>query len=145
MKRVALVLMLAALASPAAAATLTVRGTAPVNDNLGTCSAPQLGTRSGATVMHFEWSGAVNGEDSVSTAAGVQVTFSRNGIPAGTYNIRGWASDGGGAGCDTTIVRRFGGPPWKPTLGTIYQDLPDALADALLEQVDEVNRGWLYR
>jgi hypothetical protein len=96
------------------AATFVVRATAPINDNVGTCAAPLLGPRSGVTVMHFEWTGPISGEDSVSTTAGTQVTFQKNGFPAGLYSIRAWASDLGGAGCDTTISKRFGGPPGKP-------------------------------
>lgn len=96
-------------------ALLVVRGTAPPNDNSGSCTAPILAPRIGTTVMHFAWSGPVAGEDSVSTSAGTLITFTRN-VPAGTYLIRAWASDGGGAGCDTSIVRHFGGPPWKTKL-----------------------------
>ena len=114
MKRLLCLCSLSLVALGSCAATLTVRATAPLSDNLGTCSAPLLGPRTGATVIHFEWQGPVSGVDSVLTTAGTQVTFTRNGIPAGTYTIRSWASDAGGAGCDTVITKRFGGPPWKP-------------------------------
>lgn len=106
-----LLLILILLAS--CGATLSVRGTAPTMDNAGSCLFPVLGARVGFTVMHFAWQGAVAGEDSVITTAGTLVTFTKNGIPAGLYTIRAWASDSAGVGCDTIITRRFGGPPSK--------------------------------
>jgi len=116
MKRIAALLALLSVLLTSCAATLIVRGTAPVQDNSGTCIAPILGPRSGATMMHFAWTGPAVGEDSISTVAGTQVTLTRNGVPAGIYTIRAWASDSGGAGCDTSIVLRFGGPPKKPII-----------------------------
>lgn len=107
-------LLLALVAFSSCAATLTVRATAPIYDNAGTCTLPLIGPRSGATVMHFAWAGPVTGEDSVATSSGTLVTFTKQ-VPAGLYTIRAWASDSGGAGCDTTISRRFGGPPARPS------------------------------
>lgn len=116
MRRLTAILLLPLVLLASCAATLTVRATAPIYDNLGTCSSPLLGPRTGVTVMHFEWSGPVSGEDSVTTTAGTQIQFNKNGIPAGLYTIRAWASDAAGPSlCDTTITKRFGGPPHKPT------------------------------
>ena len=97
-------------------ATLIIRATAPISDNsaVSCLSSPVLGARSGFTVIHFAWSGPSAGEDSITTIAGTLVTFSRGGAPAGLYTIRCWASDSAGVGCDTSMVRRFGGPPHKP-------------------------------
>lgn len=115
MRRLGALLLLSVIGFSSCAATLSVKATAPLQDNLGTCTAPILGPRSGVTVLHFAWTGPVSGEDSVATIAGTQVTFTKNGIPAGVYDIRAWASDAGGPGCDTTITKRFGGPPHKPS------------------------------
>lgn len=116
MRRLLALCSLSLVALGSCAATLTVRATAPIWDNLGTCSNPLLGPRTGPTVLHFEWSGPVSGEDSVLTTAGTQIQFNKNGVPAGLYTIRAWASDAAGPSlCDTTISKRFGGPPHKPT------------------------------
>ncbi len=108
-------LLLVALTS--CSATLRVKATAPTNDNDGSCAAPVLyavpaGT---ARVMHFAWTGPASGEDSVATTAGTLVTYSR-GVPPGTYTVRTWASDAGGAGCDTTATVVVKAPPARPTL-----------------------------
>lgn len=101
----------------ASAATLTIRGTAPAFDNPGTCTTPTLIAASpGAVVtVHVSVSGPVAYLDSVAVAAGSLFALSRQ-VPAGTYSVRAWASDSGGAGCDTTITVRVKNPPWKVRL-----------------------------
>jgi len=107
-------LALAGLSS--CAAKLTVSGTGPLMMNAGACLSPILSSAPvGSTVMmHFAWTGPSSGEDSLVAIVGQRVTLTRT-VPAGTYTVRGWASNPYGAGCDTTITRTVGDPP--ATLG----------------------------
>ena len=118
MRRLGATLLLLLILLASTSATLIVRATAPLFDNsaVSCLSTPILGARSGFTVLHFAWSGPTAGEDSITTTAGSLVTLSRGGVPAGLYTIRSWASDSAGVGCDTSVVRRFGGPPHKPAV-----------------------------
>lgn len=98
-------------------ATMTVRGTAPATENAGSCAARVLLPLPAghAMMMHFAWSGASSGEDSMATVRGAAFTFTRN-VPSGNYSIRSWASDAGGASCDTVITRSFTSAPSTPTI-----------------------------
>jgi len=104
-------------ASCAHSATLTIRGTAPAVDNAGTCAAP-LGTpmTAGALVMvHVDVTGPAAFADSLTVTSGAPFTFARN-VPAGTYTIRAWAKDAGGAGCDTLVSVTVKNPPGRVRL-----------------------------
>lgn len=96
------------------AATLSVRGTSPTHDNAGTCTTPTLAARPpGAVVtVHVSASGPVTFEDSLTVAGGATFTFTRA-VPAGVYAVRAWASDAGGAGCDTSVTLTVKDPPWR--------------------------------
>ena len=102
--------------SCAHSATLTLRGTAPAQDNGGTCTAPQLVANVSASVrIVFAWSGPASGTDSLSVTPGTAFTFTRT-VPPGAYTIRAWAADAGGAGCDTTLSVTVKNPPWRVQL-----------------------------
>jgi len=107
----------AGCASCAHSATLTIRGTAPAVDNAGTCAVP-LGTpmTAGALVMvHVDVTGPAAFADSLTVTSGAPFTFARN-VPAGTYTIRAWAKDAGGAGCDTLVTVTVKNPPGRVRL-----------------------------
>ena len=114
MRRVLLLVVLVSAAISSCGATLRLRATAPTADNDGSCGAPALfAAPAGAPrVVHFQWSGPAAGEDSVSTTAGTLVSIVRT-VPPGTYTVRGWASDAGGAGCDTTLTVTVKAAPWR--------------------------------
>lgn len=113
MKRALVVCWLLAALVTSCAATLRVNGTAPAQDNDGTCSAPSLIPRSGDLVVHFLWTGPSAGHDSITVASGSAFQYLRPGLPEGVYTVRVWASDPGGPGCDTTVTRAISSPPWK--------------------------------
>lgn len=98
-------------------ATLTISGTAPAHDNAGTCALPSLTpSPAGSLVTVFvQVTGPAVWSDSLVVAAGSPFTFTRT-VPAGTYTVRAWASDAGGAGCDTTITRTVKNPPGRVRL-----------------------------
>lgn len=85
--------------------------TAPLYDNAAaSCALPPVLMSVAANaprVMHRRITqGAWACEDSISTTAGVLVSFPESLVPAATLcTVRGWASDLAGAGCDTTITR----------------------------------------
>ncbi|MBI5710013.1 MAG: hypothetical protein HZC42_06880 [Candidatus Eisenbacteria bacterium] len=99
------------------AATLRMRASAPQYDNDGSCAVPLLLSRAAqdSCWIHFAWSGPAAGEDSARGAPGQLVSLVRT-VPAGLYQLRGWASDAGGIGCDTTIAVTVRAAPWKPRL-----------------------------
>lgn len=106
-------------AALAGAAVLRVSGTTPLYDNDGTCAAPVLTARAAGDScwMHFAWSGNSRaGEDSVHAAGGQLVGMSVPGLPPGFYTVRAWASDPGGAGCDTLVMVRVRAQPWRPRI-----------------------------
>lgn len=117
MKRVLILVALALAGLSSCAAKLTVSGTGPLSMNAGTCLGPALALApAGSTVMmHFAWTGPAAGEDSLLAIVGQRVTLTRT-VPAGTYTVRGWASNAYGAGCDTTITRTVGDPPATPAI-----------------------------
>lgn len=98
-------------------ATLTVRGTAPAQDNAGTCTTPTLAAATpGALVtVHVLTAGPAAREDSLLVPAGSPFAFTWQ-VPAGTYTVRAWATDAGGTGCDTTLTVTVKNPPWKVRL-----------------------------
>jgi hypothetical protein len=115
-RRLWIIVALAALMLTSCGASLRLQATAPAQLNGGTCALPQLSSSPAWPMMlHFAWSGPAAGEDSVPCNPGQLVTWS-HGVPAGTYTIRGWASNAYGAGCDTTITKAAGDPPGKPVL-----------------------------
>lgn len=117
MKHIVMLCLLALVALSSCAARMVLTGTAPLEDNTGTCANPILSLSSTRPMMlHARWSGRAAGEDSVSVIAGTAFTFDRTGLPAGVYSVSVWFSDAGGVGCDTTITTQIGGPPWKPVL-----------------------------
>lgn len=99
-----------------AAATLRLTATAPTQDNAGSCLVPNLVPMgvNPALWMHFSWTGPQAGEDSVLVSPGAPVVYTRAGLLAGSYTVRAYAKDAGGAGCDTTITLLLKNPPWKP-------------------------------
>lgn len=99
------------------AATLKLSGTAPNQDNAGTCTTPTLTPIAPGSVVtvHVSATGPLAFEDSLAIAAGSTFTFTRN-VPAGTYTVRAWASDAGGIGCDTTLTLVLKNPPWRVRL-----------------------------
>lgn len=105
------------LASAPQAATLRVTGTAPTQDNAGSCAAPVLeampaGNQVRVVVMVL---GPVGFIDSVVVAPGAPFTFTRT-VPSGTYTVRAWAVDAGGTGCDTTLTVTVKNPPARVRL-----------------------------
>jgi len=121
MKRVilaAVAMALAAVSCNCTAATLRAQATAPAFDNDSpSCASPVLVARAAQDTvwMHFQWTGPAAGEDSIRAVSGQLVVFQRN-TPAGVYNLRAWATDAGGIGCDTTITIRAKAAPWRPKL-----------------------------
>jgi hypothetical protein len=116
MRRLVLLILLLALALSSCGASLRLQATAPAQLNGGTCALPQLSVSPAWPMMlHFAWNGPAAGEDSVACSPGQLITWSR-GVPAGSYTIRGWASNAYGSGCDTTINKVAGDPPGKPVL-----------------------------
>jgi hypothetical protein len=129
MRRILLLAVICAplLTSCAAASTWWSPGqyrmTAPMNDNAGTCAAPVLWLVSALTprVNHLKLSqGAYVWEDSITTVAGTETTFTPPHVPAGTLvTVTGWASDAGGPGCPMVITRMpqaVTKPPAAPVL-----------------------------
>ena len=114
MKRLLLLALVIAGALGSCSSTLRITATAPTSDNDGPCGAPVLLAAAplAPRMLHFRWSGPVMGEDSLAATAGNGVTLTRT-VPPGLYAITAWASDSGGAGCDTTIMRRLKAPPWR--------------------------------
>ena len=100
------------------AATLRVRATAPLEVNDGTCEAPVLypAAAGAPLVLHLRWSGPASGEDSLTTQAGLTWDFSRGNLPPGAYTVTAWASNLGGAGCDTTITKEVVVRPGVPVV-----------------------------
>lgn len=98
-------------------ATLSVRGTAPDQDNGGTCVAPALTPMllSNVLKVQLDITGPTAVRDSLTVAPGQAWTWARN-VPAGTYTVRAWAVDAGGVGCDTTITITTKNQPWKVRL-----------------------------
>jgi hypothetical protein len=130
MKRIALLALLCAplITSCASAGTGWSPGqfrmTAPLNDNAGTCAVPWLWPVAAAAprVMHLRitQAPAYAWEDSITTTAGVEVSFSPPYVPLGTpVKARGWASDVGGPSCADSLSRTpvsVTRPPAAPTL-----------------------------
>ena len=113
MRKILSIVLLALVALTSCSAMLNLRCTAPVND--GTCATRVLlPTPVHPMYVHFAWSGLSSGEDSVATTSGSVVNFSRQ-VPAGIYTVRAWASDLGGASCDTIITVVVKAPPDKVT------------------------------
>jgi len=111
------ILALAALAFTSCSATLRVGGTAPALDNAGTCASPVLATMPAGNLVtiHVQITGPAAREDSVRVVAGSPFLFAWS-VPAGTYTVRAWPSDAGGAGCDTTTTATAKNPPWRVQL-----------------------------
>ena len=114
MRRLLLAALVLAGALGSCSSTLRLTATAPAFDNDGLCSSPVLLAVGplAPRMMHFRWNGPVVGEDSLAATAGNAVVFTRT-VPPGLYTIVAWASDSGGAGCDTTITRRLKAAPWR--------------------------------
>jgi hypothetical protein len=107
-------------ASPAlGAGLLNITGTSPAYDNAGTCFVPLLLPRAATPMwIHFIYTGPESGRDSLQVATNAPFTYSKQ-LLSGTYTIRAYPQDEGGAGCDTTITKTIvESPPWKirPTL-----------------------------
>jgi hypothetical protein len=115
MRRIAVVAVAAALLLTSCGATWyslpSVRMVAPLYDNAATsCAVAQIlagPLPSASRVVHLRVTqGAWAWQDSMATVAGQQVTFPAIWPPAGGLcTLRAWASDAGGAGCDTTWTR----------------------------------------
>ena len=117
MRRLAILCAAVLVVLSSCGATLRMHATAPTFDNDGTCTSPVLiaAPVSIPRMLHFSWTGPLSGEDSVATSSGVLVTLTRT-VPPGVYVVRAWASDAGGAGCDTSITTILKAPPWKVSL-----------------------------
>jgi hypothetical protein len=117
MDRLKLCTLLALLMLTSCGATLRLSGTAPTQDNNGSCSARVLLPNVSPSVwIHAAWTGPSSGDDSVFVAIGTPFVIAKQ-VPAGTYMVRLWASDVAGAGCDTTVTRVLKGPPDRPQVG----------------------------
>lgn len=114
MRRPLAFIALGLLALSSCSATLSIRGTAPTQDNAGSaCTAPVLVPNASTTVMvHVQVTGPAAREDSVRVAKGGPFLFTYQ-VPTGLYGVRAWASDSGGASCDTTLSVLVKNPPWK--------------------------------
>jgi hypothetical protein len=114
MSRLKLCTLLALLLLTSCGATLRLSGTAPTQDNDGSCPVPVLVPNVSASVwVHVAWVGASSGEDSMSVARSAPFIFTRS-VQPGSYTIRAWASDAGGASCDTLIYLVLKSPPHRP-------------------------------
>jgi hypothetical protein len=114
MSRLKLCTLLALLLLTSCGATLRLSGTAPTQDNDGSCAARVLLPNVSPSVwIHAAWTGPQAGGDSVFVAIGAPFSIVRQ-VPAGTYTVRLWASDVAGASCDTTVTRILKGPPDRP-------------------------------
>ena len=105
------------LLSSCGASTLTARGTAPLQLNDGTCTAPILLPGSSTLVIHVQVLGKAL-EDSVTVAPGQPFAFAWT-VAAGSYQVRAWASLAAApayAGCDTTVTYTVRAAPWRPGL-----------------------------
>ena len=112
MKRLTILLLLIAL--PASAAQFTVRGKVPAQGNDSTCATPVLVATTTPAVIHVRLTGAVTREDStVALVPGTPFALTFAQLPAGLYTVRGWASNPGGIGCDTTFTKLAVAPPWR--------------------------------
>lgn len=95
---------------------LHVHCTAPTMDDAGTCEAPQLQDNPSEYVLvHFEAFGfgqsgpiPVRIKQSFKARKGARVDFVRM-VPAGSYIVRAWSWDTGGASCTTTVIVRVSG------------------------------------
>jgi len=114
MRRLKLSAILATLLLTSCGATLRLSGTAPLEDNDGSCGARVLVPNASSSVwIHAVWTGPEAGGDSTFVAKGSQFSFTRQ-VPSGTYTIRLWASDAGGVGCDTLVTRTYESAPDRP-------------------------------
>mgnify|MGYP001348769749 CR=1 FL=1 len=109
-----IVTLLLIASSARSAGLLTVTGTSPAYDNAGTCTAPILESRPNTPMwIHFLFTGPETGHDSLLVTTNTLFIYSKRLTP-GTYSIRAYPKDEGGAGCDTVITRTvIKGPPWK--------------------------------
>ena len=92
--------------SYAAGPNLKITWTFP-GDNSGTCAARILIPDLSLRVVHLKGNKSDNSfffEDSVSGYMGAQGQLLKV-VPAGDYAIRAWASDKGGKGCDTLLIK----------------------------------------
>jgi len=98
------------LAMPATAGVLEVVCVAPTMDEDGSCDSSVAVPRTVASQMyvHLTWASTVRGgsfgHDSLACAPGDTLAFVRW-IPGGTYRTVLYATDAGGEGCPTEIVR----------------------------------------
>lgn len=113
----ALVALALVLTSAPQAATLRIAGTAPTQDNAGSCTAPVLEPMPGGNQVRVVVTvfGPVAFVDSAVVAAGAPFAFTRS-VPSGTYTVRAWAADAGGVGCDTTLTVTVKNPPARVRL-----------------------------
>jgi hypothetical protein len=97
MKGLIAVAALALLMLTSCAATWTVRGTAPTQDETsGNCVLPIFQPTLGGLVrIRLTWTGPTSGQDSVIVAPGTPFIFSRSG-PAGNYNFSVVCADSSG-------------------------------------------------
>jgi hypothetical protein len=110
MKGLIAVVVLMVVTVSSCAATFTVRGTAPTQDNAGTCVAPSLIPTAGGLVrVRLSWSGPVSGQDSVTVPPGAAFTFSRT-VPSGNYLFVANCADSlGNVSCDATLSKLIRG------------------------------------
>ena len=105
-----MVLVLLALTVTSCAATFTIRGTAPTQENGGTCVAPNLIPTSGGLVrVRLNWSGPTAGQDSVIVAPGTPFIFTSN-VPSGTYIFTAVCADSlGNLSCPAVVSKLIRG------------------------------------
>lgn len=108
--------ILAALWIAATAATLKLSAVAPNQDNKDTtCTAPSLTAMEPTQQLKvfFAWAGYATDSAWVWAQPGQAIVMYRT-VPAGTYRVRGWATNYGKRGCDTTITVIVLETRWPP-------------------------------
>jgi len=103
-KWISLVITAVAFIITGCAATWSIQGHAPTQDNIGTCAAPILVPTSEPWFwIKYVRNGPSSGRDSVKALPGGLFVFPLS-TPSGFYTLRAFATDSAGnTTCDTTI------------------------------------------
>jgi hypothetical protein len=95
-----------ALATTSCAATWTITGHAPTQDDNGACGSPILVPTVGGLVrVQLSWVGPANGTDTKTMQPGAAFSFTGN-VPSGNYTFTAVCLDSAGnASCPATVAK----------------------------------------